>query len=252
MTKPEPQRIVVLAARSTIGQAIANQLNQNGSRVSVIARDLEGVDSTDIDFHSECDLTDFDGLHKAISEASEAMGGLTGIVNCAGRMVLKPAHLIDRDTFADIIEANLTTAFATVRASAKCFAKSGGSVVLISSAAATLGMPNHELISAAKSGVEGLMRSAAASYASKGIRYNAVAPGLTDTQMTAAILQNASSRNVSESLHPLGRIGKPEEIASAVCWLLDPAQAWVTGQVIGVDGGLSRVQPRPKISAPRS
>jgi NAD(P)-dependent dehydrogenase (short-subunit alcohol dehydrogenase family) len=113
-------------------------------------------------------------------------------------------------------------------------------------------MPNHELIGAAKAGVEGLVRSAAATYASRSIRMNGVAPGLVDTALSASIVQNPTSLKVSESLHPLGKIGSPEDVASAICWLLDPEQQWVTGQIIGVDGGLSRVQPRPKLGPAKS
>jgi NAD(P)-dependent dehydrogenase (short-subunit alcohol dehydrogenase family) len=124
-------------------------------------------------------------------------------------------------------------------------AKEGGSVVLISTAAASLGMGNHEAIAAAKGGVEGLVRAAAATYATKGLRFNAVAPGLVESPLSKDIVENENARKISESLHPLRRLGAPKDVARAVAWLLDPENAWVTGQVFGVDGGLSRVQPRP-------
>jgi NAD(P)-dependent dehydrogenase (short-subunit alcohol dehydrogenase family) len=199
-----------------------------------------------------CDLTDFEAVNDALGEACRTLNGLTGVVNCAGSISLKPAHQCTREDFNTAIEANLATAFATVRASAKHLAQSGGSVVLLSSAAATLGMPNHELIGAAKAAVEGLVRSAASTYASRGLRFNAVAPGLVSTKLSEHLRANSVSLKLSESLHPLGRIGNPSEVASAICWLLDPEQSWVTGQVLGVDGGLSQVQPRPKIAGNRS
>ena len=119
---------------------------------------------------------------------------------------------------------------------------SGGSIVLISSAAAGIGLANHEAIAAAKSGIEGLVRSAATTYAARKVRVNAVAPGLVQTPMTEKITSNERSRSFSVALHPLGRLGEPKDIASAITWLLSPDQGWVTGQVIGVDGGLGKLK----------
>ena len=106
------------------------------------------------------------------------------------------------------------------------------------------GLVNHEAIAAAKAGVEGLALAAAASYARYQVRVNCVAPGLTRTGLTAALTQNETVAKASAAMHPLGRIGEPTEVASAICWLLSRQQNWVTGQVIGIDGGLGRVQAR--------
>ena len=129
--------------------------------------------------------------------------------------------------------------------------KDGGSIVLMSSAAAMVGLPNHDAIAAAKAGVIGLMRSAAATYAAYGIRVNAVAPGLVDTPMSRSITSNETSLNASIAMHPLGRIGTPEDVASAICWLLGPLSTWVTGQAIGVDGGLATLKARSRTSSNR-
>jgi len=143
-----------------------------------------------------------------------------------------------------MMATNLGSAFAVVRAAGLVMAEQGGSVVLVSSAAARIGLANHEAVSAAKAGIEGLALAAAATYAAKGIRVNCVAPGLTRTPLTARLWQNDAVAKASAALHALGRIGTPAEVASAIDWLLDREQAWVTGQVIGVDGGLSRVRSR--------
>ncbi|MEP7216365.1 MAG: SDR family oxidoreductase, partial [Anaerolineaceae bacterium] len=120
----------------------------------------------------------------------------------------------------------------------------GGSIVLMSSAAARIGIANHEAIAAAKAGVAGLALSAAATYAPRGVRINVVAPGLVRTPLSARIVDNAASLKVSESMHALGRIGEADDVASLIEYLLAPAQRWVTGQVFGVDGGLGTLRTR--------
>ena len=88
------------------------------------------------------------------------------------------------------------------------------------------------------------MLAAAASYASHGVRVNCVAPGLVRTPLTARLTASAAGQKTSSAMHPLGRVGEPEDVASALAWLLDPAQGWVTGQIIGIDAGLATVRPR--------
>lgn len=242
------ESVAVLAPRSAIAGAVIRRLRERGAHVAGIGRDLDGVNGGALSWKAECDLTDFEAVCFNLSRAREELGGLTGIVNCAGSMLLKPAHTTSRQEFDATIAANLTTAFAAVHCAKPVFMHDGGSVVLVSSAAAILGMGNHEAIAAAKAGVEGLARAAAATYASSGIRFNVVAPGLVETPLSQPITKASAARKISENLHPMGRLGAPDDIARAICWLLDPEQAWVTGQVIGVDGGLGRVQPRPRVN----
>ena len=117
---------------------------------------------------------------------------------------------------------------------------------MVSSVAARRGFANHEAVAAAKAGVIGFALSAAATYASRGLRFNVVAPGLVDTPMTHGLTSNPAILKASESMHPLGRIGKPEDIASTINWLLDEEQSWITGQVFGVDGGMSTLYSRTR------
>ncbi len=105
-------------------------------------------------------------------------------------------------------------------------------------------MPNHEAIGAAKAGIIGLALSAAATYGPQNIRVNIIAPGLVRTPLTATLLRNDSMLKTSSAMHALGRIGEPDDVAAAIEWLLDPHQSWVTGQVLGIDGGLATVRPR--------
>ena len=227
---------LVIAASSGIGQATVSLLKHAGHTVWTTARDTSKIIPDTL-----LDATDFQAVEAVFKQA----GDIDGVVNCSGSLFLKSAHLTSKEQYQAVIDASLTTAFATVRAAGKVMNK-GGSVVLISSAAAMEGLANHEAIAAAKAGILGLTLSAAATYAGQNLRVNAVAPGLTETPMTAALTGNETSRKVSEAMHALGRLGKPEDIARAIVFLLDPANSWITGQVLAVDGGLSCVRPKMK------
>jgi NAD(P)-dependent dehydrogenase (short-subunit alcohol dehydrogenase family) len=118
-----------------------------------------------------------------------------------------------------------------------------GAAVLVSSVVSRIGVANHDVIAAAKGGVEALARSAAATYAAQGIRINVVAPGLTETPMTAGLLKTAGAREAIERQVPLGGVQTAEDVAGVMAWLLSDAASRITGQVIGVDGGFAQVRP---------
>lgn len=225
-----------------MGSALVRRLVLTARRPDALAALAAEVDGRAM----AADASSFDDLDRAVAEATSWTGRLDGIVNCAGSILLKPAHLTSAGDLAAVLGANLVTAFATVRAGAAAMREAGGSIVLISSAAAAIGLPNHEAIAAAKAGVTGLMRSAAATYAPYGIRVNAVAPGLVDSPLSTPITANPMALKASVAMHPLGRIGTPEDIAAAIEWLLGAQSAWVTGQVLGVDGGLATLKSRAR------
>jgi NAD(P)-dependent dehydrogenase (short-subunit alcohol dehydrogenase family) len=182
-----------------------------------------------------------------MKSAEERFGAVDGVLNCIGSLLLKPAHITSDNDWNETITTNLTSSFYILRAAVKSMTKQGGSIVLISSAAASIGLANHEAIAAAKAGILGLVRSAASTYASRGIRVNAVAPGLIRSKLTRKIWESETSLAASSQLHAIARAGTPEEVASAITWLLSPENKWITGQTIGVDGGLSSVVPRTKL-----
>ncbi len=236
------EKTIIIGATGGIGRELAAELSAKGKSLHLVARKEEGLAELASELSasfSNCDASDFSALENDLKQLVEAGDEVTSIANCAGSVLLKPAHLTSEEEFLKIISENLKTAFSVVRASTKIM--KSGSILLFSTAAVRIGLPNHEAIAAAKGGVEGLVRSAASSYASKGIRVNAVAPGLTRTPMTERITNNEQALKKSESMHALGRIGEPKEIVSAACWLLDPVQSWVTGQILAVDGGLSTI-----------
>jgi NAD(P)-dependent dehydrogenase (short-subunit alcohol dehydrogenase family) len=241
------QSYVVFAAYGGIGSTLCRRLAKKGAKLLLAGRDevrLSGL-AAELGAEAFClDACNLQQVDSCMKRATELHGPTSGVANCVGSLVLKPAHLLSEEEWDATIATNLKSAFAVVRSAAIAMAQHGGSVVLLSTAAARIGLPNHEAISAAKAGIEGLALAASASYASKGIRFNCVAPGMTRSPLTARLLQNEMMAKASAGLHALGRIGEPDEIASAIEWLLDPEQSWVTGQVIGVDGGLSRIRSR--------
>jgi len=239
---------VIIGAAGGIGQCLARILASAGATLYLAGREAERLTPLADELGGTavpCDARDFESVTALIQRAQEETGRVDGVCNLAGSLLLKPAHLTSAGEYRDTMETNLTTAFAAVRAAAKVMS-AGGSIVLMSTAAARTGIANHEAIAAAKAGVAGLALSAAATYGPRGIRVNAVAPGLVDTPLTDRIVSNDASRKASESMHALGRIGQPDEVARAIAWLLDPAQGWVTGQILGVDGGLATLRTKAR------
>ncbi|MDF1667329.1 MAG: SDR family oxidoreductase [Planctomycetota bacterium] len=239
----ETQNYVIFGATGGIGQSLARLLKQRWPCRLYLCGRNRGV-LTELAEELDADIGQLDGpiaseIERHIGIAQTKYGRIDGLVNCIGNLYLKPAHRTSNADWLDVLETNLTSAFAIVRGAGQHMRKHGGSVLLISSVAARLGLANHDAIGAAKAGVEGLTRSAAASYARYGIRFNAVAPGLTETPMTEKLLRQDSQRRNAEAMVPLGRIGRPDDISRTACWLLNPKNDWLTAQVIAVDGGLS-------------
>lgn len=236
---------VVFGAGGGIGSALLERLLDRGCQVVAAGRAGESLDRIPRQGKTTvrpCDATDFNDVEACLRETLEQHDRLDGVVNCVGSLLLKPAHITTADQWHDALATNLTTAFAVVRGAANVLRRTGGSVVLMSSAAARVGLANHEAIAAAKGGVAGLTLAAAASYARYNLRFNAVAPGLVKTPMTRRIWDNPSAAEASRALHPLKRLGEPSDVAALIEWLISPESQWVTGQVYGIDGGLGSIQ----------
>lgn len=230
-------RFLIIAAGSSIGRSVVAELQADGHEVITTARNNLNITPDVV-----LEATDFTAVEEVFKNAKQ----LDGVVNCCGSLLLKAAHMTTYDEYKSVLDSSLTTAFATVRAAGK-YMPHGGSVVLISSAAALAGFANHEAIAAAKAGIIGLTLSAAASYASHNLRVNCVAPGLVETALTQQMLATDAARKLSASMHALGRLGTPQDIARAIVFLLNPQNSWITGQILAIDGGLSRVRPKMRI-----
>ncbi|HAN99923.1 MAG TPA: oxidoreductase [Planctomycetaceae bacterium] len=239
--------IAILGASGTIGSAVARRLVAAGRPVLLVGRDAERLAPLAAELDQPMETVDFRSsadLEAALERRIASGLQLGGIVNAIGSVLLKGAHATSDEEFRETLETNLFTSFAAVRAAGKLLRSTGGSIVLFASAAAEIGIQNHEAIAAAKAGVIGLARSAAATYAGNDLRFNVVSPGLVRTEMTKRIWQNPASAAASESMHALKRLGDPDQVASLVQWLVDPQNDWVTGQVFGIDGGLGHVLAR--------
>lgn len=242
---------LLIGATGAAGTATAHLLAAQRARLVLAARDNDRLDElagsldTEVETHA-MDATDIGAVGALVEEVTGRFERLDGAANLAGSVLIKPAHLTTPDEWAETIAVNLTSAFALVRAAAPAMRSSGGSIVLAASAAAQTGIANHEAIAAAKGGVIALVRSAAATYGARGVRVNAVAPGLVDARMTAKLVSNQAQADASRAMHVLGRLGTGEDVGRVVAFLLDPANDWITGQVLGVDGGLGQVHPRPR------
>ena len=239
----ENTRFVIIGASGGIGSAVSRRLKSCGAQVILLGRSADKLGPLGEELGAKTQALDASKADE-LEQAVVSFGPINGIVNCAGSILLKPAHMTTEAEWSQTIETNLTTAYATVRAGAKVLGSTGGSIVLCTSAAARIGLANHEAIAAAKAGVIGLTLAAAATYAPRNIRVNCVAPGLVDTRLTARITSNEAALKASTAMHALGRIGRPEDVASAIAWLLDPENNWITGQILGVDGGLGTVRSR--------
>ncbi|MGQ3051348.1 MAG: SDR family NAD(P)-dependent oxidoreductase, partial [Roseateles sp.] len=169
----------------------------------------------------------------------------TRLAHCVGSTLIAPLHRSRAEQVREVLRINLESALFTLGAWVEAMREPAqpGAAVLVSSVVAGIGVANHEAIAAAKGGIEALVRSAAATYAPLGLRINAVAPGMTDTPMTAAMLKQPAMREGAGKQYPLGGVQTAEQVAGVMAWLLSDAADRLTGQVLPVDGGFTRIRP---------
>jgi len=237
---------LIVGGSSDIGIILCRALLEEGAAVTLLARDSsrlaefpEGKVGKFIG-----DANDEDLVKEAVLSAISAGNGrLDGVVHLVGSFAVRPPHAMSLEAFEQVITTNLSSAFVTLSIACKQMLRNGGGrVVFTSSVAGSLGLANHEAIAAAKGGVESMVRSAAATYSKRGIRVNAVAPGLTDTRLSRPITSSSATKEAAVGMIPLKRINEPEEVSSTIQWLLTDAPDNITGQVFHLDGGMSNVR----------
>jgi NAD(P)-dependent dehydrogenase (short-subunit alcohol dehydrogenase family) len=252
MTSESQQKTIIIGGiTGGIGSALARQLIAQGHQVSGYARDQERIDALNEELGTaalQCDATDAAALKTTLQDLAERHDGIDAYVHAIGSIFLKPAHMTSPDDWLKTLHVNLSSAFYALGAATKIMQQqSYGSCLFFSTAAAQIGIANHEAIAAAKGGIEAMVRSAAATYSSKGLRINAIAPSLTDTPLAKPIIGSEQARKISERMHPLGAIGDADDVASLAAWLISDQARFVTGQTYVIDGGISTVVPKPKV-----
>ncbi len=227
-----PKTFLLAGGNTGIGRATLDLLRAKGHRVIAAVRNRTGLD--------EAETLEWDAVNPAAELAlPEAIDGL---VYFPGTITLKSFRSLKDEDFQRDMMVNFFGAVRFIRAALPALQKSGSaSIVLFSTVAAATGMPFHASIASAKGAVEALSRSLAAELAPK-VRVNCIAPSLTDTPLAANLLSNEAKTQASRDRHPLKRVGDPAETAQLVRFLLSDAAGFITGQTIGIDGGLSALR----------
>lgn len=239
--------VLIFGATGGIGSVLAQRLRRDGRELFLSARDPAklraladelGVPAQAGDVCDEAALA-------AVVEAAVAHGGgrLAGLAFCVGSIPLAPLARLGAEDFLDAFRLNALAAALAVREAAPALAAAKGSVVLVSSVAVAQGFPQHAAIAAAKGAVEGLVRSLAADLAPE-VRVNGVAPSLVRTPLAAKFTADGRFAQGIARLHALARLGEPGDVAAAMAFLLSPESGWITGEILAVDGGRSRVRSR--------
>lgn len=239
--------VLITGASGGIGRALATTLQGRGWRVAAVGRDAARLAEVPAAAHLVADTTTPEGAAQAVAACREALGDApAALAHCVGSTLIAPLHRTRAEAYREVMRVNLDSAFFMLQAFIEGLKGGAGSAVFASSVVARIGVANHEAIAAAKGGVEALVRSAAATYAAQGLRVNAVAPGMTETPMTAGMLKMPAMREGAGRQYPLGGVQTAAQVADVMAWLVGPEAARLTGQVLAVDGGFTTVRPLVK------
>jgi 3-oxoacyl-[acyl-carrier protein] reductase len=227
----EPKNYLIIGGTSGIGAAISRTLAEAGHQLYIVSRN-EAKNLPEGAQHLKADIlaadTDFSGF---LPETLHGMVYCPGTINLRSFKAMKPVH------FEEEFRINVSGAVAAIHAALRPMQKAGNaSVVLFSTVAVQTGLPFHATISAAKGAIEGLTRALAAEFAPS-IRFNAIAPSITNTPLAGRLLDNEKKQEAAAQRHPMKRFGEPEDIAGTAVFLLSEHALWITGQIIHVDGG---------------
>lgn len=223
------QNILLIGGSHGIGFSLAEQL-QEDHNVYIASRTNDKLDDLGVHY------IPFDATSDEL-DTSSLPDELHGFVYCPGNINLKPFKMMSLDTFEEDMQLNF---FGLVKVIKTIMSKmtDGASMVFFSTVAVGVGMPFHTSVSAAKGAIEGFAKSLAAEYAPK-LRVNVIAPSLVDTPLSERLLNSEKKREKMAERHPLKRVGEANDIAAIAAFLLSDNSSWMTGQVIGVDGGMS-------------
>lgn len=235
---------LITGASGGVATALAARLRTAGWRLALVSRTPLEVPEGELGIVA--DVATEAGAEQALATASAAFGQPPdAVAHCAGAILVAPIGRTTEAQYRACLAANLDSAFFVARAYAPRVPPSGrpGALLFFSSVAAGIGVANHAAIAMAKGGIEGLVRSLAADFSGAGLRVNAIAPGLMRTPATERMLANAASAKAIAAQYPLGRHGEAGDAAALGAFLLSDEAGWITGQVVGLDGGFQAVRP---------
>jgi NAD(P)-dependent dehydrogenase (short-subunit alcohol dehydrogenase family) len=237
--------VLIYGGSGAIGSAAAGLLYSRGYHLHLVGRDEEKLAAAAAKYdagYTVGDVADEAFFARAAAEAAAADGTLAGLIYAVGTINLKSLQRFGNEEYLQDFRINALGAVSAVRASVKHLKKYSepASVVFFSSIAARRGFTFHSSVAMAKGAIEGLTVSLAAELAPK-VRVNAVALSLTKTPLAAALVGNEKTAEAIAASHPIPRLGEPEDAAQAAVFLIGPESGWMTGQVLGVDGGRSAV-----------
>ncbi len=234
-------KYLIFGATGSIGSSLAEQLTDSGHEVHLIARNEDELKPLSEKLgctYSVADVLEENFVERVRSDASDL--DVKGIAYCVGSIDLKPLKRVTESDLHNCMKLNLYSAIEVIKGFQEELKKNHGSIVLFSSVAAQKGFTNHTIIASAKAAIEGLTVTLAAEFAPN-IRVNCIAPSLTSSKISQSMLKSPVVAEALAKAHPLKRLGEGKDSASLAKFLLGDESSWVTGQIIGVDGGRSRL-----------
>ncbi len=232
-------KYLIFGATGAIGSNLANQLHKSDDDIHLVSRNEEEIKSLSEKLkctYSVVDVLENNFIDKIKSEITE----IKGIAYCVGSIDLKPLKMVSENDFQKCMKLNLYSAVEVIKAYQDSLKKNKGSIILFSTVAAKRGFTNHSIIASTKAAVEGLTISLAAEFAPN-IRVNCIAPSLTNSKIAQPLLKNTIMAESIAKAHPMKRIGEGKDAAAMAKLLLTDESSWITGQIIGVDGGRSSI-----------
>ena len=233
------EKYLIIGATGSIGSNLAEQLYSANKEIHIVARNEEKVKT--LSEKLGCDYTVADVLENNFSEKILSdISDIKGIAYCVGSIDLKPLKMVSENDFNKCMKLNLYSAVEVIKLYQESLKKNQGSIVLFSTVAAQRGFTNHSIIASTKAAVEGLTVSLAAEFAPN-VRVNCIAPSLTNSKIAEPMLRNKAIADGIARAHPLKRLGEGKDSASLAKFLITEESSWVTGQIIAVDGGRSKL-----------
>ena len=232
-------KYIIFGATGSIGSSLAEKLSKDKADIHLVARNEEEVKP--LAEKLDCSFTVANVLEDGFIDRVKAdVPEAKGVAYCIGSIDLKPVRMAKEEDFNKCMKLNLYSAVEVIKGFQDSLRKNKGSIVLFSTAAVHRGFTNHSIIASAKAAVEGLAISLAAEFAPN-IRVNCIAPSLTNSKIAQPMLKNSAVADGIAKAHPLKRIGEGQDSASLAKFLISEDSSWITGQVIAVDGGRSRL-----------